>query len=157
MSDVALVWDAEAMAFDWSLAGPDLALEDGLRTAVAISLFTDALARPDDVIPDGTDDRRGWWGDMPREGLARDAIGSRLWLLSREKRTERTRRRAEDYAREALSWMLADGVAAAVDVAAEWGGAAGDQLRMVVTIRRRADGRSASEVFDMVWAAEASR
>ncbi|MBR0675431.1 hypothetical protein GXW77_04500 [Roseomonas alkaliterrae] len=157
MTDIALAWDQEAMAFDWTMAGPDVLLDAGLRTAVAVSLFTDGLARPDDAIPDGTDDRRGWWGDMPREGQGRDPIGSRLWLLTREKRTEQTRRRAEDYAREALAWMLADGVASAVDVAAEWGGAAGDQLRMVVTIRREADGRRASEVFEMVWAAEASR
>ncbi|WP_235210433.1 phage GP46 family protein [Caballeronia sordidicola] len=27
------------------------------------SLFTDRQARADDVIPDGSDDPRGWWRD----------------------------------------------------------------------------------------------
>jgi phage gp46-like protein len=157
LTDIALAWDPAALAFDWALAGPDLLLEEGLRSAVAISLFSDALARPDDAIPDGTGDRRGWWGDLPRDGQAPDPIGSLLWLLAREKRTEQTRRRAEDYARAALAWMLADGLAVAVDVSAAWGGAMGDQLRLVVTIRREAEGRIASEVFEMFWSVEAAR
>jgi phage gp46-like protein len=157
LTDIALAWDPAALAFDWALSGPDLLREEGLRSAVAVSLFSDGLARADDAIPDGTDDRRGWWGDLPRDGRPADPIGSRLWLLAREKRTEATRRRAEEYARDALAWMLADGVAAAVDVSAAWGGAAGDQLRLVVTIRREADGLRASEVFEMFWTVEAAR
>lgn len=157
MTDIALAWDPAALAFDWAMAGVDLAREDGLRSAVAISLFSDGLARADDAIPDGTDDRRGWWGDLPRDGQVADPIGSRLWLLAREKRTEQTRRRAEEYARDALAWMIADGVAASVDVAAAWGGAAGDQLRLVVTIGRNAGGARALEVFDMYWSTEAAR
>src|SRR5262249_9335420 len=95
-----------------------------LETTIIISLFTDALAHPDDVIPDGSDDRRGWWGDTGAVG-DQDAppegpLGSRLWLLSREKATESTRQRAQQYAAQALAWMPMDGVAARVDVKAEW-------------------------------------
>jgi phage gp46-like protein len=103
---------------------PGLETDRDLETTVIISLFTDASAKPDDVIPDGSDDRRGWWGDhgavgaqpTPPEG----PLGSRLWLLAREKSTESTRQRAMQYAAEALAWMTADGVAARVDVEARW-------------------------------------
>ena len=63
--------------------------------------------------------RRGWWGDL-FPTLPNDRIGSRLWLLSREKQTELTRTRAQQYATDALQWMLEDGVAARVEVTAEW-------------------------------------
>lgn len=142
-----------------AIGAGDLLREDGLRTAVALSLFTDATARPDDPLPDGAGgDRRGWWGDLPlADGQAEDPIGSRLWLLAREKRTEETRLRAERYAREALEWMVRDGVAARVDVAAAWGGDRGEFLLLRVAVLRDADGRRALERFDFPWSVEASR
>jgi phage gp46-like protein len=157
MTDIALVWDPLLARADIAVAKGDLVADAGLRTAVLISLFTDALARPDDDIPDGTDDRRGWWGDTPIEGEAADPIGSRLWLLVRAKRTEETRRRAEAYARDALAWMVADGVAAAVDASAIWAGDRGDQLRLTVVVERRVAGRTAREEFTLQWNAEATR
>lgn len=91
------------------LDGADLAGEVGLRTAVILSLFTDRLALPTDVIPDGSSDRRGHWSDsyLPERG---DLEGSRLWLLDREKIVPEVLRRAEDYTREAIAWMVRDGV-----------------------------------------------
>jgi len=103
--------------FHLSLDPVDSTPEAVLETAIIISLFTDRLADEDDVIPDGTNDRRGYWGD----GLSlinADKIGSRLWLLSREKQLTNVLRRAEEYADEALSWLLDDGVAKAVMVTA---------------------------------------
>ena len=96
--------------FRLSLDAADSTPENILKTAVIMSLFTDRLADVDDVIPDGSNDRRGYWGDVlaPLEG---DKIGSRLWLLSREKETVGVLRRAEEYAYEALEWLITDGVA----------------------------------------------
>ncbi len=157
MTDIALVWDPLLARADIAVAKGDLVADAGLRTAILVSLFSDALARPDDEIPDGTDDRRGWWGDTPVEGESADPIGSRLWLLARAKRTEETRRRAETYARDALAWMVTDGVAAAVTVSAAWGGDRGDHLQLLVTIERRSAGRTAREEFTVQWNAEATR
>lgn len=146
--DIALTFAAGgSLAADWTIAGGDLARDDGLRTAIAVSLMTDRLAAADDAIPDGTTDRRGWWGDLPRDGADPDPIGSRLWLLSRAKRTAETLVRAESYAAEALAWLIEDGVAESVTPAASWGGAAGDQLHLVVTIRRG----GADTRFDFAW------
>jgi phage gp46-like protein len=104
---------------DWVFEPPDLVNDDGLGTAVVLSLFTDRLAEPDDVLPDlsQSNDRRGWWADT---GAPEGPMGSRLWLLSREKQTEEVRQRAEFYCREALEWMLEDQVADLLDITAEW-------------------------------------
>jgi phage gp46-like protein len=82
---------------------------------VLLSLFTDRTALPDDVIPDdGT--IRGYWADTYRQY----PLGSRLWLLWREKQTETTRRRAEEYARESLQWLVQCGAATAATASAAW-------------------------------------
>lgn len=97
----------------------DLANDQGLKTAVILSLFTDRRAEDDDVPPSGDpNDRRGWWADQFSE-VEGDRIGSRLWLLDRGKLTNETRLRAEQYIREALAWMIEDKVASAIDVTVE--------------------------------------
>ncbi|MGX9966062.1 phage GP46 family protein [Roseomonas sp. F4] len=138
-------------AVDWSVLGGDLATEAGLRSAVIVSLFTDRTAAADDVLPDGTDDRRGWWGDLPIEGQAEDPIGSRLWLLAREKASEATRQQAEASAEEALAWMVTSQAAAAVEASASYDGDRGDQLRLVVTIRRQTEQSPADPRFEFLW------
>lgn len=121
-------------AIDLAVDGYDLATEDGLRTAVIVSLFTDRRAEPDDEIPDGSGDRRGWWADP--------TLGSRLWLLARAKETPDTLARARAYAIEALQWLVDDGVATAVDVTAEWARRGVLGLRIAITLadRSRYDG-----------------
>lgn len=116
MPDISTFWDPAAGRGDWAQAGPDLSAGTDLETAVIISLFTDRRAEPDEIIPDGSGDARGWWGDT---GRARP-LGSKLWLLERAKQTEDTRHRAFDYITDALAWLIEDGVAATVDVLVQW-------------------------------------
>jgi phage gp46-like protein len=150
MTDLALFWDREAYRADLRVMGGDLAVDDGLHTAVIISLLTDRLADPDDFIPDGTTDRRGWWADLPLPSAddlpTPDFIGSRLWLLAREKQIPETARRAEHYAREALQWMLDDDVAARIDAVATFPRLGWMQL--AITIWQG----SGSMTFDVMWA-----
>lgn len=115
MSDLALSFDGSTLTADLLFDGFSLVTDDSLRTAVVISLFSDRRAVDDDRLPDGGNDRRGWWADTfaPIEG---DRIGSRLWLLSREKQLREVVARAEEYAREALEWLIEDGVAASLVV-----------------------------------------
>lgn len=97
--------------------GADLELDEGLEAAVLISLFTDRRAAEGDVLPDNGDDRRGWWGDaLPV--VAGDQVGSKLWLLRREKQTQAALGRAAQYARESLAWLVEDQVATSVAVTA---------------------------------------
>lgn len=120
---------------------------ESLVRAVVISLFTWRRANPQDVV-EGS--RMGYWGDAAEPPAANDKIGSRLWLLSREKLIQSTFIRAREYAREALQWLLDDGVASRVEVTAERYGM--DGLALVCTIYR-VEGGTAVLRFDQAWEA----
>ena len=142
MSDIRTTWRVDRG--DWALSGSVLASGGDLFTAVAISLFTDREATTDDVIPDGSGDPRGWWAD----GLE-VKIGSRIWLLARSKRTQQVLLRAQDYAREALQWMIDDGVVAQFGVITEW--TARNTLGVQI-IAYRSNGQTEAMNFAWAWA-----
>ncbi|MFX1719062.1 phage GP46 family protein [Paraburkholderia sp. A1RO-5] len=114
MADIAISWDSANSRGDWTMSGQVLATGNDIETAILISIFTDRMAQPGDVIPDGTNDPRGWWADdeVP--------IGSRMWLLRRAKQTTQTLQLAYDYIAEALQWMVDDGVASRFDISTRW-------------------------------------
>lgn len=136
---------------DWAVQNGDLALDLGLRSRAAVSLFSDARAAADDALPDGSNDRRGWWGDLPLPGEDADPIGSRLWLLARATATEANRLRAEAYARDSFAWAVRSGVAAAVEASAVFAGARADQARLTVTLRRAAGATAGDPRFEFLW------
>lgn len=138
--DITTLWDSANCRADWSMQGPILATGSDLQTAVVLSLFTDRQAGPDDLIPDGTTDRRGWWADP--------SMGSRLWLLQRAKQTQDTLQRAYDYIVEALAWLKDDGVVADVLVYVEWtrAGMLGAQVTLIAP-----DGTRSQEAFTWAW------
>jgi phage gp46-like protein len=116
MPDISTIWDVNNSRGDWQIQGAGLLSGNDLDTAVLISLFTDRTAEPSDVIPDGTTNPRGWWGDLGEDY----PIGSRLWLLDRSKETNQVLQAAQNYITEALQWMLDDGVVANFDIVTEW-------------------------------------
>lgn len=118
-------------------------IEHPLVRAVVISLFTWRRAAPDDKV-EGT--RWGWWADG-LDGETNDRIGSRLWLLSREKVTNSTMTRAREYAEEALLWLTEQGVATKVTVTVERRGLDGLALRALI---EREEG-PVDLRFDNVW------
>lgn len=144
MTDIATTWIVQSGMGDWSIADGQLASGDDLATAVLISLFTDGRANDDDVPPDGSDDRRGWWGDLDQDV----PIGSRLWLLDRSRLTNDVANEAKAYIAEALQWLLDDKVATKVEVATGIGGRS--QLDAVVRITRQ-DGTVAALKYGWVW------
>ncbi|MEO7691297.1 MAG: phage GP46 family protein [Sphingomonas sp.] len=115
MTDIALLFNPLTQSADIAAQGGSLATDDGLMTAVIISLFTDARARDDDTLPHAGADRRGWWGDCFNAD-PNDRIGSRLWLLEREKLIPATALKARDICNEALAWLATEGIASAVEV-----------------------------------------
>lgn len=117
MSDIKTIFIDFEHGTDYALDSLGLAEEYGLETAVILSLFTDRRANADDIIPDGSTDRRGWWADQFAD-INNDQFGSRLWLLSREKQLSAVLVRAQQYADEALLWLVDDGVAESVEVVA---------------------------------------
>ena len=118
MADAAMVMTE--FGGDLVLFGFDLERDDGLETAVIISLFTDRRASAEQIPPEyEQDDLRGYWGDITSVS-ATDQTGSLLWLLSREKQLPQTLSRAEQYCREALAWMIEDVVATKIAVSASY-------------------------------------
>ncbi|HBC0574858.1 phage GP46 family protein [Serratia marcescens] len=99
---------------DIEVTNNGLSSDEGLVTLVLICLFTDARAKESDIIPDGTDDRRGWPGDS----FSDDEWGSRLWLLEREKLTESVRLLVENYARLSMQPLINAGYAKTAHVTA---------------------------------------
>lgn len=117
-----------------------------LVRAVVVSLFTWRRANPDDELP--ASDLMGWWGDSYAE-IAGDKIGSRLWLLSRSTLTQDTLRRAQEYATEALQWLLDDQVATSVTVTSSRLGV--HSLGLTVVVTRAESGQVLNLRFADVW------
>lgn len=113
MSDAKIGLDEEGG--DLVLSGDDLARDEGLETAVLLSVLSDARASTGATSTGVDPDTRGWWADT-----IRDRFGSRLWTLEREKRTRETLARAVELGRAALQWLIEDGVASSVEVSARF-------------------------------------
>jgi phage gp46-like protein len=110
---------------DWNLlANGTLDDTQALATAVVVALGTDRLADPGDVLPDPDDtNRRGWWGDADAEEIWDGwPIGTRLWLMRREKivgsgaQQGATIVRIENYIREAIQPFLDLRIGSRMDV-----------------------------------------
>jgi phage gp46-like protein len=102
---------------DIQVADRDLLRDAGFETAILVSLFTDRRADPDDVLPDNTDDKSGWWGDTLNEENDKD--GSRIWLVGRSKNIPDILPMIEGYIIEALQWMIDDQIASTINVSLE--------------------------------------
>ncbi|MBL9102171.1 MAG: phage GP46 family protein [Myxococcales bacterium] len=94
-----------------------LATDRGLVSVVALCLFTNAEATAKEIETAGLDAQEGWWAEA--DGVrdpSRPRMGSKLWLLKREKTIAATLRRGEDYARNALRWLVDVKIAAEITV-----------------------------------------
>jgi len=85
---------------DITLLGGQPDMDQGLETAVYVSLFSGPA----------------WWGNL--SGALDERAESNLESLLSQTLTNQTRLDAEEYARQALAWMLRSGIAAKVTVAA---------------------------------------
>jgi len=117
-TDILLNFDAGLA--DISIQDNDILQDNNLYSAVLISLFTDKRANNADELPIefrvGTDyaDLRGFFGDE----LYGESIGSKLWLLKREKQLPKVLVLAKQYAEESLQWLIRDSFAKSIHVEA---------------------------------------
>lgn len=114
MSDLALKIVDNCIDIGLNSSGTSMERDDGLESAVLISLFTDRRVSESE-IPDGETSHRGWWADEFAEASG-DMIGSRLWVYERSKLTTQTAAAIQVRAKQALQWMLDDGVASEIAV-----------------------------------------
>ena len=151
-NDVKIIWDDDFFEGDILYDGGDLVREEGLETAVLMSIYTDRRADNDDVLPDPKSfDRRGWWGDQETE-FEDDKIGSKLWLLERSKATEENLSLTRLYLEECLEWMLEDDVIQDIEVQTERQPRSdGSSTLAALIIITQSDGRVKSLKYDDLW------
>lgn len=116
---------------DIAVEGAVLLRDPTFETSILISLFSDARADNNDTLPGTFIFRRGWFGSI----VLGFTFGSKLWLLGRSKLDETTFRLAEQYAKDALAWMIQDGIAESVEAFASKGG--NRQLDFTVIVNRK--------------------
>lgn len=133
MSDIALTWiDGNG---DIAIDVNQLVLDDSLTNSVIISLFTDLRV----------DNQRGWWGDSYGRPM-----GSKLWLLDREKQLSSVLADAKRYAEEALQWLLDERLVQSIVVNAT--NPSPSVLLLSVAIKLL-DGSSEQREFKAIWTA----
>jgi phage gp46-like protein len=155
--DIKLIFDPLTLETDLSVVNNDLVAEEGLETAVIISLFSDRRARDDDILPDiRSDDKRGWWGDLVAPDVEGDEIGSRLWLLDRAKTTQQNVNKCKAFVKESLQWMIDDGVAVKIDTFAERQGTPPNDILAFGADIFKSDGTNETFKFDSNWVAQFS-
>lgn len=151
--DIALILNPLDNTIDIGVANNDLVTDAGIQTAVLISLFTNQRTTEDDPPPDEQSGLGGWWGDQ-FQANPNDLIGSKLWLLRRAKTEQDTLNRAEEYSKEALQWMIDDGVAQTVDCSASY-----DQNKaLILSINiTKPSGPNLNYKYKLKWQVEADR
>jgi len=88
--------------------------DGALQTIVETLILCDRTADKSDELPFGQTSRRGYWADvLQRSGFK---LGSRMWLLANAKATATNRRRARDYAKEAIKPLVDLGVVLRAEV-----------------------------------------
>lgn len=106
-------FQTEADCIDFKIVDGDLAADNGLETAVLISLFSDLYVEPAN-LPESIEDPRGWWADSISDP-PEDRIGSRLWIFERAKVTNEAAIGMRAAILEALAWLIDDGIAQTVN------------------------------------------
>ncbi len=87
----------------------DVVTEDSLDAAIIVSVLTDRRADSSEVKPAHL--RRGWIGNEETPGFE---IGSKLWLYEQARVTRSVLNGVSDAAKDALQWLVEDGVAISV-------------------------------------------
>lgn len=144
---IALIWHAGHADIELNSAG--IKTDDSWLALIIIMLFTDRRALEDDALPDRSSNRRGWPGDS----YFPYPIGSRLWLLSREKIVPRVLYDAKDYALEALEPLITESYAKDVTVdVSVWNG---NWMRFDIKIYKP-DGSTLSYAVSKRWDAQSN-
>lgn len=151
--DIALKFLDDSNFFDvtFNTQKQDFDIDEGLRTAIIVSLFTDKRVSVDE-LPIEEKFRRGWFGDLFPYDFG-DQIGSKLWLLKREKQTNEVLKRAKEYALDALQWMLSDAVAQSLEVVTSY--PVDGQILIEIYIQRPKE--DVKLKYQFLWLFESSR
>jgi phage gp46-like protein len=163
MPDIRIVQNLNfpnvSVPLDWSLL-PDGTLDDTheLETAVLVAIGTDALANPNDELPDPhSSDRRGWWGDLDAQEIwGAWPIGWRGWTLARSKITDSNYKlgstvvRIQDMLHEALTPFVTNKIVSSFDLVVQRNPNNRQRIDAQVTLFRAAS-PPVSMQFQILW------
>ncbi len=152
-TDIKMYWDVSSLQGDFNITENvgDIDTDEGLDTAILISLFTDRRINEDDPILDSNNDnKRGWWGDVV-SNTEDDQIGSRLWLLDRSKAVDEVLVQCKEYVLESLQWLIDDGIAKNINVVVErYRINFEDRLYILAEVTKN-DGEVISKKYEYLW------
>lgn len=144
MTDIGLFVVNNCINLKLTEDGSKLEGDDGLETAVLISLFTD-MRVAESELPPGTVDKKGWWADEFSD-VPGDKIGSKIWVSSREGTGALAIQSIQTRAKQSLDWMIEDGVAETVSVIATRNGSNGVNLEVSI-LKPNNEGNNKFSVF----------
>ena len=110
MEQDLLLKQTEQGFFDLEIGEHDFTLASGLETTVAVLLFTDARAAPEQISD--VEKRRGWVGNVLRSR----ELGGMLWLIAQARNDQQMRNRIQGWAYDSLQPLITDGLATGVVV-----------------------------------------
>jgi len=144
-NDIHLECNTEKGFFDLELTenGEDLLGAVNLRTSIGISIFTDRRTDDNDTIPNAG----GWAGDAIRPE-DEDLLGSKIWLLHREKTLDSNLSRAKQFITEALDWLLTDNVVSDLQVNVTYLSKPKGVMQIITDVTRLT---GLNESFSYVW------
>ncbi len=93
--------------FDLAYTGNDLQTDRMLKSAVTMSVYSDAYV----------DGQRGWWGDTYQGD--RPIANCKLWTLMGARATPENRLKGEQYIKDAVQWLIDDGHLDSIDITTE--------------------------------------
>ncbi len=140
--DLALVVDDTGF-YDIGIDGNDFASTDGFRTALEVSILTDARAGASEV-PNAFL-RRGYVGDILTSNIGR-SLGSTLWLYSQSRLTTEIINKIRADARNSLLWLTEDRIARSVTVTAKKTG-----IRVVEVTIDIVTNEGAQQRYTVLW------
>lgn len=125
MSDLLFDFFNDDMELDLVVKNSEIQVDESLKSAVLISLFTDARCEKTE-LPEGELSQRGYFGDA----IFGEQTGSKLWLINRSKYSNDTLIKAKEYAKSSLDWLVTDGLAKDVQVEAYFN----EQKKMILNV-----------------------
>ena len=102
MLDIELVQQPD-LSYDIEFENGDFKIDDGLETALIVSILSDRRASESQVFQPEL--RRGWIGDLVTT-LPGYKLGSHIWLSEQARVTQETLSTIQDSAEKSLNWML---------------------------------------------------
>lgn len=118
--------------FEIAKKGGDFDTVDGFETAILVSLFTNARRDESDIS--NPLNRGGWIGNWRTAKRPRE-LGGLCWTVEHERLTREVLNIARENAKNALAWMIDDGLCRNVEVMTEPQNQSKIQYNIAITSR----------------------